>query len=301
MTLINLTTTNSFFNNHYLKVMKKLTSIFLIVTFLTGCSDNQNSKQKIEAAEHSTKVLVFPKELIGEWVLADYITSIEKTKSTVKSANKLKGIVAIYVCGIPKTDTMEVGANLNNHEGSSFRILLEKGTLPNSFKTDCMDFDCASNRYEIGIEKINNIKYLFMYLFNKSNRLIKKIKYTKIMQNCSENELANGLEVVVNKNLIAGTYQLIDSTNKATSITFNKNGTILGNSTLKNYYIFTDFIIGPMPEVDEIALNFRLPNQTNYLLKRKGNTMYLHETLGDGLPGGTALKAGKVVYKLIKN
>ena len=56
-----------------------------------------------------------------------------------------------------------------------------------------------------------------------------------------------------------------------------------------------------MPEVDEIALNFRLPNQTNYLLKRKGNTMYLHETLGDGLPDGTALKAGKAVYKLIKN
>ena len=190
---------------------------------------------------------------------------------------------------------MEVGANLNNHEGSSFRILLEKGTLPNSFKTDCMDFDCASNRYEIGIEKINNIEHLFMYLFNKSNRLIKKIKYTKIMQNCSENELASGLEVVVNKNLIAGTYQLIDSTNKATSITFNKNGTILGNSTLKNYYIFTDFIVGPMPEVDVIVLNFRLANQTNYVLKKKGNNLFLHEMLGDGLPGGTAIKAGKAV------
>lgn len=301
MTLIKLTTTNSFYNNHYLEVMKKLTYIFLIVTFLTSCSDNHKAKQKIEATERSTEVLAFPKKLEGVWVLADYITSIEKTKSTVKSASKLKGIVAIYVCGIPKADTLVVGANLDNHEGYSFRILLEKGTLANSFKTDCMDFNCDSNRYEIGIEKINNIEHLFMYLFNKSNKLIKKTKYTKIMQHCSENELATGLEIVVNKNLIVGTYQLIDSTNKSTHISFKKNGTILGNSKFKNYYIFTDFNVGPMPEVDEIALNFRLPNQTNYILKRKGNTLYLHETLGDGLPGGTALKAGKIVYKLIKN
>lgn len=87
MTLTDLTTSNNFYNNQFRKVIKKLTSIFLIVTILTSCSDNQKSNEKIRIPEHSNEILAFPKELIGEWVLADYITSIEKTKSTVKSAS----------------------------------------------------------------------------------------------------------------------------------------------------------------------------------------------------------------------
>ena len=226
--------------------------------------------------------------------------SIEKTLSPIKSANKLKGIVTLFIPKTNNTDTIEIGASWNNHEGYGFRTFLKQGQKSNSLRTDLPDYDDESNYYDIGFEKIEDKIFLFLYHYNRSNKLLDKIKFTKVKVNDTENDLAEGLQQIVNEKIFSGNYLFFDSTNNPIKLSFNSDGKIFGHSDFKTYYVFTDFIGGPEPTVDEISLNFRTKESKNFVFKANKDTIFLYETVGDGLPGGEPLNYGELKYKLVR-
>jgi hypothetical protein len=278
--------------------MKKYISIILVLKIILSCTNNQTKESNIKTLE--TKNAKLPSLFEGEWILYDYIKSIEKTLSPIKSAHKLKGIVTLIIPRTSKNDTIEIGASLNNHEGYSFRIILEQGIEKNSFKTDLTDFENESNRYEIGYKIIDNKEFLFLYRYNQSNKLIAKIKFTKVMVNKPESDLEEGLQQFVNEKIFKGKFLLYDSTNLPIKLTFNSDGKIYGHPNFKTYYVLTDFIGEPVPLVDEIIVNFRTENSKNFVFKAKKDTIFLYTPIGDGEPGGEPLNFGELKYKLIR-
>jgi hypothetical protein len=262
-----------------------------------SCSNNEINNHNITKDKKNLKL---PSVFEGQWVLSEYINSIEKTLSPVKSADKLKGVVTLIIPNSSNNDTIEIGASLNNHEGYSFRIILEKGKLNNSFKTDLIDFDNESNYYEIGYELINNKAFIFLYHYNHSNKLIDKIKFTKVEVKNTENDAAEGLQQAVNEKIFTGKFLLYDSTNIPIKLSFNNEGKIFGHSAFKTYYVFTDFMGGPEPMVDELIINFRKEKSKGFLFNAKKDTIFLYESKGDGMPGGEPLTFGDLKYKLIR-
>jgi len=280
--------------------MRKFTILLWTLITLISCT-SQKTKQSEKTIENPYNLKQnFPHILEGVWVLTDYINAINKTKSPVKSADKLKGVVTLYISHTNNTDTLEVGASWNNHEGYSFRTILEQGQKTNSLKTDLPDYDDESNYYNLGYEEIDRKIFLFLYHYNRSNKLINKIKFTKVKLKSIDNDLAEGLQLIVNQEIFSGTYLFFDSINTTTSVTFYSNGKISGHPDFKSYYIFTDFMGGPEPTIDEICMNFRKDNSQHFVFKSIKDTIFLYNTNRDELLEDEQLNFSELKYKLVK-
>ncbi len=269
----------------------------ILITVASCISDKSINKSTKNLSEIKPKLSSI---LEGDWVLVDYVQSIDKTLSPIKSANKLKGIVTIFIPENNSNDTIEIGASLNNHEGYNFRVFLSQGQEIKNLKTDLTDYENESNYYDIGSEIIDNKTYLILYHYNSSNKLLDKIKFTKVKVNKKEDDLSEALQQIVNEKIFTGKYLLFDSTNIPLKVSFKSDGIISGHPEFKNYYVFTDFIGGPKPKVDEICINFRTEKSINFVFKAKKDTLFLFNEVGDGLPGGVPLDFGELKYKLVK-
>ena len=280
--------------------MKNCTSIFLVLFTIVSCKNNENVKI-IENNKNSSEIKPnFLYDFQGDWVLMEYVNSIEKTLSPIKSAFKLVGVVAISVPEINNNNTIEIGASWNNHEGYSFRVFLQEGQEINNLKTDLNDFENESYYYDIGTETINNKTYLILYHYNSSNKLLEKIKFVKVKVNKKDEDFSDAFQQIVNEKIFTGKYLLFDSTNTPLKVTFKSNGIISGHPEFKNYYVFTDFLGGPEPKVDEICFNFETNKKINFVFRAKKDTIFLFNEVGDGLPGGIPLDFGELKYKLVK-
>lgn len=277
--------------------MRILIFILIIGFFLTSCSNEK--KQAIE----KTPVLVdslsqkFPSDFNGNWVLTDYINEIEKTKSPVKSSNKLEGVVAIIIGGNVKGDSLEVQASWNNHEELNFYVYLNKQNKK-TFKTNIVDYQDKSNYYELGYEFIDKEAFLFLYHFNKTNELLEKTQFSKVADlSDNKKDVAWGLQYMVNDKLFTGSNLLIDTENHATKLNFNPDGSLTGHPTFKTFHIFTDFMGEPNNNLDLISFNLATGRPTQFAFKIVNDTTYLYTTI-DNEEEGTS-KINKVKFKIV--
>jgi hypothetical protein len=277
--------------------MRQFTTIILTALILISCS-NEKRKTEINSINHVDSLrqdfnLVYK----GVWVLTDYIEEIKKTKSALKSAKKLKDITTLIIKQETKSDSAEIGISLNNHEGSSIIAYFSQGQRKNSLKTNIPDFDTKTNYYELGYERIGKETFLFLYHYNKTNKLIGKKQFTKVLDKQSDKE--DALQYFVNKTLIAGNYLLIDSLGSKMKVTFGIDESLKGFYDFKTYYYCTDYMTGQTPNFDELYLKTSETDDGKcFELKIKNDTIYLYSTTGDEFQG--TFRLDKLTYRLTK-
>lgn len=279
--------------------MNQLTYIFLTFFIVTSCSNDKTSTTGNNENSIDSLKLSFISVLNGVWVLTDYIDAIEQTRSPLKSADKLQGVVTMIIDGTISSDSIEVGASWNNHEGYSFTTYFLIGQNRNSLKTDIPDYNEKSGFYELGYEAINEKTYLFIYHYNEASQLIDKKKFTKVAERHQDNDAAWGIQCVVNEKLFSGNYLLIDSINTTTNINLKIDGSLTGWADFNMYYVFTDFMGGPESVLDGIAFNLNEKKSKWFAFKINRDTTYLYSMIGDE-ESGDPLQLDKIQYKLVR-
>lgn len=280
--------------------MRQLTIFFLAALILTSCSIEKRKTETKTTNNVDSLRQNFNSVFKGVWVLTDYLEEIKKTKSALESANKLEDITTMIINEESKGDSAEIGISINNHEGGSFIAYFYSGQKKGSLKTNIQDYDTQTNYYEIGYEEINNTTYLFLYHYNKTNKLIEKKQFTKVLKSQSHNgDAAWGLQYFVNKTLIAGNYLLVDSLSNKMNVTFGIDESLKGFYDFKTYYYCTDYMTGQTSNFDKLYLKTsKTEDGKCFELKTKNDTIYLYSTTGDEYDG--TYKLGKLTYRLTK-
>jgi len=278
--------------------MRQLTYLILTIVILASCSNDKTSTDKNASQVESLKQNLIP-IFKGVWLLSDYIEAIDQTKSPLRSADKLKDVVTMVIDGTSQSDSMEVSASLNNHEGYNFTTYFLAGQNQNSVKTSLPDYGDKSNFYELGYETTNDQTFLFLYHYNKENKLIDKKKFSKVAGKQPDNNPVWGLQYMVNEKLFSGNYLLIDSTNATTKISLKGDGSLTGHPDFQSYYVSTDFMGEPGASLDEIEFNLNEKNAKSFAFKISNDTTYLYSMTGDE-QAGESLQLGKIQCKLVR-
>jgi hypothetical protein len=277
--------------------MRAFIYILLALGIFTSCStDNSATTDKPDTIDSLKQN--FNTVFKGVWVLSDYLEAIEKTKSPLKSSDKLEGVVTMIIDKISHADSINIGASWNNHEGYSFTAYFRQGQKPNSLKTNLPDYDEKGYFYELAYENVGNENFLWLYHYNKSKQLVDKKRFVKVATTQTENGVSWGLQYVVNEKLFSGNYLLIDSTNATTKVNFKNDGSLTGYPAFNKYYIMTDFMGGPVAMLDKIIFNIDTDHSKGFAFKKLKDTTYLYSTIGDEDAGET-VKLDKIKYKLV--
>lgn len=278
--------------------MKQLICIVLTSFILLSCSNNKTISVDNETNQiESIKQKIIP-ILNGAWVLTDYIKAIEENQSPLKASDKLRGVVTMIIEAEIKSDSIEVGASLNNHEGYSFTTYFITGETPNSLKTNITDYNDKNNYYEIGYEAVDNDIVLVLYHYNKVNKLIDKKMFTKVADKAQSRDVEWGLQYIVNEKLFSGNYLFIDSTNTAIEVNMKSDGSLTNHPNLKTYYVSTDFTMDPETAIDGIIFNLNEKNSKWFTFKINKDTTYLYPVIKN--EEGEFSRLDKVQYTLIK-
>ena len=269
--------------------------ITFLLSFLifAACS---NDKTQIKSESGTSFSKSFVPVIKGSWLMTDYMTDLEKTKSPLKSSEKLTDIVELITPGDAVHDSLEVNFSFNNHEGDGFFVTKTPGQTPNSYKIDLQDNEVPTNFYELGYELINKDTCAFVYHYDSSNKLIDKKEFCRSVYNPTDLNRAGGLQYFVNEKLFAGNYICTDDKNQQSKVQFTADGKVIGLPEATSYFVFTDFNGGPVPKFDEMMFETDKTSK-NYGFQISGNTLNIYETTGDE----DDLQLGKLKYKLVRN
>jgi len=246
----------------------------------------------------------------GVWVLTDYINEIEATQSPIKSMHKLMQpnpmhildeIVTMVIDVTNQSDTINVGASINNHEEYYFTIYSQTGQNDNSLKTNISSgYGDRYNFYELSYKTINNVNYLLLYCYDKTNKLIGTRQFTKVADKQEEEDVAWGIQYIVNKKLLFGDFLLIDNENAKTQIKFTDDGSVKGFPEFKTYKIVTDFI-GDIIflEIDIILFRNDKGDLSEYAFQINKDTIYLYSIILHE-ETGAPFKLDELKYKLVR-
>lgn len=279
--------------------MMKYIIYILSFFFILSCSNEKEISNDQAVQQQDSLVQNNSTAFNGVWVVTDYIKSIEKTRSPIKSADELGGVATMIIYEENLLDSFTVGASLNNHEGYSFTVYNVPGQNKNSLKTNLKDYTVESNFYELGYETIGDEVFLFLYHYTKANKLIDKKQFTKVAGMREGNDAAWGIEHIVNEKLFAGNYLLIDSTDAATEVSLAIDGSIAGSEDFTEYYVFTDFMGGPETELNSMCFNFLTVRQQCFAYEFVKDTLYLYSTTG-GESEEDPVMLDKVQYRLVR-
>ena len=207
-------------------------------------------------------------------------------------------MVSFYIDSIFQNDSFKVDGSWNNHEGINFTTYFMKAQKPNHLKTNLQDFEVPSNYFELGLDHIDKETVLTLLHYNKSNKLLDSIQFTKILDKQKGFDPIFGLQYFVNHKIISGNYVMTDDKKVSTKVTFNFEGTVAGLPNAKNFYITTDFIAGPTPKYDQLILDLSQKTQQSFILKSQRNYFDLFTNKGDA--DEETIEPVKIKYHFVK-
>jgi hypothetical protein len=277
--------------------MKQLFFALLAACLLASCTPKSTPTADAPISSDSLKTAFFAVSK-GVWVSTRYIQEIVKTESPLQAAGKLEGVVAMIVPEKSQGDSVEIQASWNNHEGYSFLIYFQPGEQPNRLVTTMRDANHAADIFEVGYETEDGETHINVYRYDKRQGLVDAQEFTKVADAAPDNDVTWGLQAIVNEKLIAGSYTVYDSTKNMGFLKFNREGTCAGYGDFKSFYLFTDFLGGPMPAFDEIAFNLGTETDRRYAIDRQGDTLLLSNLVGVEEEG--SLKRDKVRLTLVR-
>lgn len=231
-------------------IMKNLLLLLLTIIGLTGCKNNSKTAVTDSATDDTMSVksagLIrkFKPIIQGVWVKADYVNKVIQSKSPLAAADLATWITVMYInTDSLKGDSLLVHAGCGNHEGCDVMIKFQPGKTKNSILFNGKDLTYSVE---------NGDFVLWVPQYNERKKRYFKTKYIKILKKQPKTDIGFGLYRYLNKKLIAGNYDLIESVGKINNIYFSEDGKITGLADLKNYTINIDLNIGPNDNLDEI-------------------------------------------------
>jgi hypothetical protein len=268
-----------------------------IVIFLFIIS--QSCRTKGNTTVHSNELIEkFKPFLNGTWVPADYINDIVKTKSPFKSSGKITYISEFSIDATKLSDSINIGAAMGNHEGGDFILHFKPGLTPASLPVSFGEYQNESSFYELGYVITSIDTSLELYHYDKNKKLLDKTKYMKVQAVRQNDDLGDGFQYMVNRKLLARSYNVSDSNGKETRVELTTDGKIKGFMGFKTYYIITDFAAGPENANDEICFDIQTKDQKCYGFKIIADTINLFEAAKD--EEDTLFKPGQTIYKFIR-
>ena len=274
--------------------VKNISAIIYFLIMLVSC---QTSDKTTDPPGNLAEK--FKPFLNGYWVTSDYIDDLAKTRSPVKSSEKLTYITEFSIDSTGLSgDSTHIGAAFGNHEGGDFILYFRQGHLATSLVTGITDYDTESNSYELGYVVNSHDTSLVLYHYDKNKKLLDKTKYTKAPANKSGDGTLDGFQYLVNKRLISGSYKIFDSSGQEMTSKLTSDGKITGFKEFRTYYIITDFASEPENTTDQICFEIQTKDQKCYGFEFRRDTLNLFEIPKDEMD--TLFKPGPPVYKFVK-
>lgn len=308
-----------FFTLKLCKIMKKImtTILLTILTLTVYCQDRLVDQIKY---------------LEGIWIAEDYLSSFNKTKSSIKSENAFDANdpVGLRINKLEITDSfLNIGySGLHDHmihpEISKYAVvdgdtIYEQGHFKiNIIKSDSLNFHEISEIYYFNYECKAYLRCTFspdtlLILYRPSTDKVeeKTIRFKRISHSFKPTYLfPNPIYYYTRSRTLVGTYTLRDSLNKVISTNFRieldgkTNGYAPFND--KIFYFSTDIYCGPKTTEDFIlfcSYNDKLePDCNGFIYKRiDEKSIQFHKSEWITTPEGYRKQfVGKMIYKLTK-
>ncbi|MBW7912364.1 MAG: hypothetical protein H3C54_01360 [Taibaiella sp.] len=275
--------------------MKKLLLILLAVSTFLSCSSGGNETKETTADIHTS----FSPIIKGTWVMTDYITDLQKTKSPKASAGVLQGVVSMEIDPAdPTGDTSIVSASLNNHEGMTFYLFYRPGQDGQSLTTALTDEDGSGNFYELAYNISGTDTTLQLKHYNKEKKLLDTRGFTRVTGPLTDDSEPYGLQYMANKVLLSGTYNVTDDEGNAFKAELTDDGMAKGVAGHTTYYIFTDFIGDEQTNLDEMVFDPGSKTQKPYIFEIKADTVWLYKAMEN--EERTLLIKGPLKYTMVR-
>lgn len=275
--------------------MKQLLLTLLAACTLAACSPGETETKETPVETRAA----FSPVIKGTWVMTDYITDLQKTKSPKASADVLKGVVAMEIDpSEPDGDSTIVSANFNNHEGMTFYLYFRPGQDATSLTTDLTDLDGSGNYYELGYTITGNDTVLELKHYNKKKKLLDARAFTRVTGPLTNDSEPYGLQYMANKVLFSGKYSVTDETGNSFKVELTDDGMAKGMGAHTTYYVFTDFMGGEQTNLDEMVFDPGVKSQKPYIFEIKGDTTLLYKAMEN--EERTLLIRGPLKYTMIR-
>jgi len=273
--------------------MKIIFFAVIPLLLLASCKSNTGQTATDTAAvKPVNKTLSLIKQykpiLSGVWVKGDYVDEVIKTKSTVQAANKVVGITIMIIDTTKMVnDSVMVRVGYDNYQAGLVPLKLRPGKIQASvvFGNDAL-----------GYTILNGDTTLTLYQYYQGK--LYKTPYIKALSADPTNNIGFGMNYIINKNLISGTYTFTNSNGKPVTVTFKNDGTVSGLLKYSRYVIENDRKRQPMTNLDEITFDEYGSDQHSYAFKIEDNTLNLYETKPNA--GATLKIIDKLKYKLVR-
>lgn len=275
--------------------MKKLILILLTASTLAACSSGDNETKETTTDIHTT----FSPIIKGTWVMTDYITDLQKTKSPKASAGVLQGVVSMEIDpAAPTGDTSIVSASLNNHEGMTFYLFYRPGQDGQSLATALTDEDGSGNFYELAYNISGADTTLQLKHYNKEKKLLDTRGFTRVTGPLTDDSEPYGLQYMANKVLLSGTYNVTDDEGNTFKAELTDDGMAKGVAGHSTYYIFTDFLGDEQTNLDEMVFDPGAKTQKPYIFEIKADTVQLYKAMEN--EERTLLIRGPLKYTMVR-
>lgn len=276
--------------------MKRLFYMLLLAIVVSSC------KSKTEQATTDTIVIAatnnaeaqkliaeFKPIIQGVWVKKDYIDEVVKSKSPLAASYKAVSITTMHInTENIKGDSLIVGAGWGNHEGSDMILKFKPGKRPRTI---------LYGESDLGFEIAKGDTILVWYKKDEEKNTTEVIRYKKALLDQPNDNLGHGMDVLINKGIIAGKYDLIDNTANR-EVVFTTEGRIIGFPNTDTYHISNDLNGEPLNNLDRIAFDLYTKHQTSYTFKFNADTLNLYDTKPD--TDSMLLVVDKLRYKLVR-
>jgi hypothetical protein len=215
------------------KIMRNSLIIISFICFV-ACNNKKN-RSKLQINDNST--IINP--LLGVWVRADYLDSLEVNKSPFNSFKYLKGISSFSIAKDSlKFNQFQLELNYNNHEGVSSFIRKEK------------------KDYYINLQNEKGIVNTKIFFLNKNEISFlfedKKHVFIRVFEKYpGDKGLGYEIDYITNKILFSNLY-FIDK--QGVRIDLYSDGVVRNFQNYKTYSVPIDFEVDPDP-MDFIVFN----------------------------------------------
>jgi len=276
--------------------MKNILYALLCIGLISSCKSNttQTSKDSTTTTPLSTAsqaiIIKFKPIIQGVWVKADYINKVIKTKSPAEAEDEAIGITVMYInTSKIKGDSLVVNAGYGNHEGGDAILKFKPGKSPGAIV-----FNGGDLNYSIE----NGDTILIAHLKDDDTKKTKTVRYVKALNNEPDDNLGLGMDYLINKNLVAGTYVMTDSLGNTAKVTLSALGKVTGIPGFDTFWISDDIGGEPMNNLDGFTFNLYKKTAKDYTFKIVADTLTLYDTKANA--DSTEDILDKMRYKLVR-
>lgn len=179
----------------------------------------------------------------GYWVSVEYLDEVAHTRSPEAAFDHTpQGPSSLAISPFStRKDSVEIGATYGLHEGGNLMLLLPPPTEATTLNLRSLTGGEAEATDEITYQVTATDTVLFYITRRKKTRqIISKVAYHRAGISTNAADLEQGVEQAVNKLLVVGQYNGLDSLNHLIHARFYADGKVEGLS-FDNYLIQTDF------------------------------------------------------------